>query len=333
MRNIENWPKMGDAAKIQSQQNRPFIAKMSFNDIDELSGRMADWDNDWRQLDAGRADNRIEVLAGQNIVVQQVRLSHSIHQQGATPSQLMTFGFPYHPSQMAWNGKVFPCPAMFDFNNKNGYDAVSGRAFFGVTVSLSRGKFARIAEQLKLPATELYGDDLPRDLSDKNCDLAKFRQYLLALCQRLPNARTAKDQQFVLTELEEVLPVRLLTALAPPKVEICDQSLKGRQKGMRRAIEFIEQKCQDNPRILDLCVATDLSWRSLDRAFCEHFGIGPKRYLLNLRLTQVRRQLKSAPPDTKVVDIANDWGFWHIGDFAREYRNMFGELPSESLWR
>jgi len=34
-----------------------------------------------------------------------------------------------------------------------------------------------------------------------------------------------------------------------------------------------------------------------------------------------------------VVDIANDWGFWHMGHFAREYRKMFCELPAESLTR
>jgi AraC family ethanolamine operon transcriptional activator len=62
-------------------------------------------------------------------------------------------------------------------------------------------------------------------------------------------------------------------------------------------------------------------------------GIGPKRYLLNLRLTQARRQLKIAPPNAKVADIANDWGFWHMGHFAREYRKMFCELPAESLTR
>ena len=80
-------------------------------------------------------------------------------------------------------------------------------------------------------------------------------------------------------------------------------------------------------------VAVGMSWRTLDRGFKEHFGIGPKRYLLNLRLTQARRALKSAGEGTKVVDVANEWGFWHMGDFAREYRQLFGELPGQSLAR
>jgi AraC-like DNA-binding protein len=294
---------------------------------------MAGWDNDWRQLEAGRPQNRIEVIAGQHTVIQQVRLSHSVHQQGETPSQLVTFGFPESPSQMIWDGRGIPCPAMFDFNGTSGYDAVSGRAFFGVTVSFPKEKFSRIAERLKLRPTRLIGSNLPRPLLGENFALGEFRQYLHGLCRSLPNAKTPRDRHLAMVELDEEFPVRLITALAESRSELCEQPLKPRQKGSRLALEFIDESCQHNPSIPDICAATGLSWRSLDRAFKECFGIGPKRYLLNLRLIQARRQLKSAPPITKVIDVANDLGFWHMGDFAREYRKMFGELPTESITR
>jgi AraC family transcriptional regulator, ethanolamine operon transcriptional activator len=32
-----------------------------------------------------------------------------------------------------------------------------------------------------------------------------------------------------------------------------------------------------------------------------------------------------------IGDIANTWGFWHMGQFAADYRRQFGELPSETL--
>jgi transcriptional regulator GlxA family with amidase domain len=153
----------------------------------------------------------------------------------------------------------------------------------------------------------------------------------LFLRRSLPNAKAPKEHHFATVELGKELPVRLLTALAESRPESHAQPLKARQKGLRLAVDFIEEYCQNNPSIPDICAATGLSWRSLDRAFKEYLGIGPKRYLLNLRLAQARRQLKSAPPCTKVVDIANDWGFWHMGDFAREYRKMFCESPAESL--
>jgi hypothetical protein len=34
-----------------------------------------------------------------------------------------------------------------------------------------------------------------------------------------------------------------------------------------------------------------------------------------------------------LADIANKWGFWHLGQFAEDYRLLFGELPSETYGR
>ncbi|GHU15365.1 hypothetical protein AGMMS50225_28560 [Betaproteobacteria bacterium] len=32
-----------------------------------------------------------------------------------------------------------------------------------------------------------------------------------------------------------------------------------------------------------------------------------------------------------VGDIAARWGFWHLSHFAADYKEMFGELPSDTL--
>ena len=31
-----------------------------------------------------------------------------------------------------------------------------------------------------------------------------------------------------------------------------------------------------------------------------------------------------------IAEIANGWGFWHMGQFAADYRQHFGALPSET---
>ena len=48
-----------------------------------------------------------------------------------------------------------------------------------------------------------------------------------------------------------------------------------------------------------------------------------------------RRALRQADPTMKgiVADTANARGFWHMGQFAADYRRMFGKLPSETLAR
>jgi AraC family ethanolamine operon transcriptional activator len=32
-----------------------------------------------------------------------------------------------------------------------------------------------------------------------------------------------------------------------------------------------------------------------------------------------------------VQSVAASWGFWHLSRFASDYRQMFGQLPSDTL--
>ena len=54
-------------------------------------------------------------------------------------------------------------------------------------------------------------------------------------------------------------------------------------------------------------------------------------YFRAFRLNAVRQELKTAPDTATVHEIAQRWGFWHIGEFAAAYRLLFGELPSQTL--
>jgi AraC-like DNA-binding protein len=57
----------------------------------------------------------------------------------------------------------------------------------------------------------------------------------------------------------------------------------------------------------------------------------PKAYLQAQRLMGVRRMLRATGAEVPISDIANEWGLWHMGQFAADYRRHFGELPSETI--
>ena len=84
-------------------------------------------------------------------------------------------------------------------------------------------------------------------------------------------------------------------------------------------------------KIQEICAFTGVASRTLERAFKEHFGMGPKAYQQRLRLNGARDALLAVGGDAVIADIANHWGFWHMGQFAKDYRALFGELPSETL--
>jgi AraC family ethanolamine operon transcriptional activator len=45
----------------------------------------------------------------------------------------------------------------------------------------------------------------------------------------------------------------------------------------------------------------------------------------------VHQALKQTNGKYPVVDIAAQYGFWHMGQFSKDYKNLFGELPSSTL--
>ena len=80
-----------------------------------------------------------------------------------------------------------------------------------------------------------------------------------------------------------------------------------------------------------VCEAANVSWRTLDRAFKEFLGVSPKACISAVRFHGARKDLRNADPAASVADIANNWGFWHMGAFAKDYRRQFNELPSQTL--
>jgi AraC-like DNA-binding protein len=101
---------------------------------------------------------------------------------------------------------------------------------------------------------------------------------------------------------------------------------------VRRVEDWVDGRPPETIQIGDLCRELHLSRRTLQRAFTETMGIGPVRYLAHKRLIAARAELRRADPSAvRVTDTATKYGFLQLGRFARDYRQMFGECPSETL--
>lgn len=133
-------------------------------------------------------------------------------------------------------------------------------------------------------------------------------------------------------EDEEELLLALVLAVEKAKHHSDDSTARKRDRVLGRALELIDAHADDPPSVRDLCALCGTSWPTLHRAFVDRFGVSPKNYLTALRLNKARQDLLSG--DVRwVADAANAWGFWHMGQFAKEYRELFNRLPSEDLRR
>lgn len=84
----------------------------------------------------------------------------------------------------------------------------------------------------------------------------------------------------------------------------------------------------------DLAIEAGVSKRSLFHAFRTEYGMGPDKFRYILRLNGLRSTLyRSKHDEVSVTQVACDYGFAELGRMAGRYRDLFGELPSETLKR
>ncbi|WP_168162937.1 helix-turn-helix domain-containing protein [Pandoraea sp. SD6-2] len=100
---------------------------------------------------------------------------------------------------------------------------------------------------------------------------------------------------------------------------------------VRRAEEMTFERPETPPSVIELCTKLKVSRRGLQNSFQAVTGSAPADYLRNVRLNAVRRRLRGTSADAvSVGDAAAEMGFFHLSHFARHYRNLFGELPSDT---
>lgn len=102
---------------------------------------------------------------------------------------------------------------------------------------------------------------------------------------------------------------------------------------VKKAREFAVANVHEPLQVIDICRATGVSRRALQVSFQDVLGVSPLAYLRLIRLNGARQALLHPDKGLQVKHVVAKWGFWHLSRFSAEYRDLFGELPSETLRR
>lgn len=99
-----------------------------------------------------------------------------------------------------------------------------------------------------------------------------------------------------------------------------------------RVVQFVDDNIKKNISLDQMAAVARMSPRSLYNLFERHACGTPKNYVRQRKLEHIHGFLSD--PERKVrsiTEVALDYGFLHLGRFADNYRNTFGELPSDTL--
>ncbi|MCK0511649.1 AraC family transcriptional regulator [Aromatoleum buckelii] len=137
----------------------------------------------------------------------------------------------------------------------------------------------------------------------------------------------AQIEHLLVTTLLMVQPNNYRDALLDPPQSIAPRHV-------RRVEEFIEAHADQELTIGDLAAHAKVSTSALFAGFREFRNTTPMAYLKSVRMARVHEELRSpSSADKTVTNIAMRWGFHHLGHFATDYRNKYGECPSRTRER
>lgn len=137
-----------------------------------------------------------------------------------------------------------------------------------------------------------------------------------------PRARTAMEQSLLEAFQEPMSNGGLRPGTDTAHAHAC---------AVRRAREYLCEHLHQPIYMSDVRDAAKVSERTLRNAFQTLFGMSPNRYLKMLRMNAARRELRRANPEQCTVrKVARGLGFWDMSRFAVEYKELFGESPSQT---
>ena len=300
----------------------------------ENFGQAIGWDIDFRQIDPGPLEAAVVAFGTDQFTVFRVEFDRSFHQLGKPPKGFVTLGLPdVQSGPLRWNGAETPPGVLINFNFEKELDCVNQPGQFGGYVLCLTPERMDLSAQLGG-----IGENILQSMTGCRFWSPETGQheYLRELLNLLTTvARSEGDDG--LSSWGEVfnidVPV-LMAQIIAGKAYIPDISApRFRSAALQRAIEVLGNYEHLPGSVDSLCRMACCSWDTLKRGFKEEFGLTPKAYMKSRRLAAVQTELIRLGPDAVISDIANEWGFWHMGNFAAAYRKQFGELPSETLNR
>ncbi len=303
------------------------VALLAFSSFEHFAEAAGEWDLEWRQLDHGRLEATFFQVASAGAAISRVAFNRRFAQRGSSPSGMLTFGLIGRAvGEIGWCRQIVSTEDLLLFSPGGDNESVSKPGFRGSQLTYSEEHLERVAADLELPLNlgryREGGIAFQIDPAAAEDLRRRLRRFELAVTKFSGDAGT----RWIRHELEHEIPVRLLCLLAayPPETSLRIDGFKAR--AARTARDYIDAHAPDAPAIEDVCRAAGVSWRTLDYAFREVFGVTPKQFLQATRLDCVRKELCRNGPAVKITEVAAGWGFWHMGKFAADYKRQFGEL-------
>ncbi|WP_133649763.1 helix-turn-helix domain-containing protein [Paraburkholderia flava] len=310
------------------------------HDADEQARNLHGWRQTYDQLTAGRFVGTITELCLEHMQVFRETTSHSLRQTCEVQKDAYWFGIPVQRERdddvagridtqtIDDDALAFrPGGIEFELLTPAGYE-ILGVVVNGAVLRRYAADVERVGLDDHVPRTAV----VPIGGARKAQLCASLQQILDAdqlddKNSRAPLSAFARNalQASILASLFDLGPWPSTDAAAMP-------TRRRRQWIVSEARGYVLKHRERPIGVPELCERLHVSRRTLQYCFHDVLGMAPATYLRALRLNGARRELGDAQQRARSVqDVAAAWGFWHLSQFATDYRKLFGMRPSDTL--
>lgn len=324
---------------------QPVAMSVSFavkhtTEVHHHADNLTHWSQEYEQTSAGRFEGRVREFRDQGLQVFEERANRATAQYCQAWEGGIWFGMPTEPDarDVLYMGRPLGADHLM---------VADGRARFDLRVPADVGLYGIVVDRRELQRCLRQGggpDALAAmgSLAAPSPQLVRVpalqRHRLAALLREALHNLQAHPEILRHPGSVSTLRAALMTVLigawepAQPQPEA---SLRRRRRLdlVHRARQLVLDDPASHLTVDQLCQALFVTRRTLQNCFQDVLGMSPGAYLRTVRLNRVRQDLLQAVPGQTVIDVAARWGFWHMGHFAHEYRALFAETPSQTMWR
>ncbi len=301
------------------------------NDADEHALNLTNWQQEYDQISRGKFYGNILELPLDDIQLFKEHTSQALNQTCNVWPDSLWFGISSHNNaDVRIDGLPVERESIMCRPGNHEFELTTPASYdiFGIVVSISALK----------DVAEIHGLNLNWQELNYHCRL-DVPQKTLSELRFVLNRTLASEHSATTKRLQhDVVMMALLDVLQKETPnQIITQSHQHRKSVVDNVRAYLSTHQNTPVTITELCDISNVSRRTLQYSFESIMGISPLQFLRMNRLNGVRRALyrckTSGDFDRSIADIASHWGFWHLSQFAKDYKQLFGELPSETYHR
>jgi AraC family transcriptional regulator, ethanolamine operon transcriptional activator len=329
------WGKTKLVRHQQQAHTAPGWCVSEARDADEHAHNLRNWQQQYDQLSDGAFYGRIDEVVMPDLQLFREHTSQAVRQQCNVWPDALWLGLAVQGQECRINGQTVSSGQLMCRPGNHDFELLTPEAFDIFGIVIRQQELQRVAEAQQLVLDSQILRQPRRDWSvEKLAHLRYWLGRLLTTGSEVSHAGASPVAAALQQDLLIMTVLELLQYRQPQQRQLPSQPR--RLAVVNQVRDYLEAHPGAPLTITELCERVHVSRRTLQYSFETILGISPLRYLRVLRLNTVRRELSkmvSADDVLPIACLAARWGFCHPGEFARDYKQLFGESPSQTRLR